>query len=90
MIACLVVPGIATAMIESDSQIAAGHVPSAVNISVDGLRSRLSEVPKDRNIYAFCQIGLRGYIAKRILLQNGLQTCNLTGGYLVYTMLQRP
>jgi hypothetical protein len=54
--------------VRTHSEFAAGHIPGAVNIPVDDLRSRLSEVPRDRQIAAYCQVGQRGYLAIRILL----------------------
>jgi NADPH-dependent 2,4-dienoyl-CoA reductase/sulfur reductase-like enzyme/peroxiredoxin family protein/rhodanese-related sulfurtransferase/TusA-related sulfurtransferase len=58
-----------------------GHLPGAINIPVDALRQRLSELDKDMLIVTYCQVGLRGYIASRILSQNGFRVKNLTGGY---------
>lgn len=62
----------------------AGTIPGFVNIPLDSLRSRLNEIPKDKTIYVTCQIGLRGYIAARILMQNGYDVYNLSGGYRLY------
>ncbi len=65
----------------------AGTIPGAINLPVDDLRSRLQELPKDKNIYIFCQIGLRGYLAQRILLQNGFERVkNISGGYNTYSV----
>jgi len=61
-----------------------GTIPGAVNIPVDDLRDRLDEIPKDKEILVTCQVGLRGYIACRILSQNGFDCKNLTGGYKTY------
>ncbi|HBE77061.1 MAG TPA: hypothetical protein DDW65_04665 [Firmicutes bacterium] len=64
-----------------------GSIPGAINIPVDNLRERLAEVPQDKEIYLFCQIGLRGYIATRILLQHGYtKVKNLSGGYKTYQL----
>jgi len=63
----------------------AGTIPNAINIPVDELRDRMNEIPKDRNTYIFCQIGLRGYIAQRILVQNGYENIkNVSGGYVLW------
>ena len=60
-------------------------VKGAINIPVDELRERLDELPKDSNIYIFCQIGLRGYLAQRILLQHNFNNVkNISGGYFLY------
>lgn len=57
-------------------------VPEAVNIPLDQLRSRLGELPRDREIHVLCRSGQRAYYATRILLQNGFQARNLSGGFL--------
>jgi peroxiredoxin family protein/rhodanese-related sulfurtransferase/TusA-related sulfurtransferase len=58
-----------------------GHLPGALNIPVDTLRQRLPELNKNKLILTYCQVGLRGYIASRILSQNGFRVKNMTGGY---------
>jgi len=63
-----------------------GHIPGALNIPVDGLRSRLAELPRDRPIVAYCQVGQRGYLATRILMQSGFNVSNLGGGYKTYLL----
>ena len=52
---------------------------------VDELRDRLKELDKDKETYLYCQVGLRGYIASRILEHNGFKVRNMTGGYRTYT-----
>ena len=74
--------------VRSSTEYAGGHIPGATNISVDELRGRLGELPKDREILAYCQVGMRGYIATRILLQNGFQVRNIGGGYRTYLLWQ--
>lgn len=62
-----------------------GAIQGAVNIPHTALRNRLNEVPKDRPIVINCGSGLRGYIADRILRQNGYKnTVNLSGGFMTY------
>jgi len=62
-----------------------GKIGSAINIPVDELRYRLNEIPKDRKIYLYCEVGARGYLAQRILKQNGYdRTFNLSGGYKLW------
>ncbi len=63
-----------------------GHIPGAVNIPVDDLRSRLNELPQDRKIAVYCQVGQRGYIATRILMQKGFSVANIGGGYKTYRL----
>lgn len=65
-----------------------GHVPSSVHIPVDELRGRLNELPKDAMIHAYCGVGIRSYIACRILTQNGFAARNISGGFLTYCSYQ--
>lgn len=67
--------------VRTELEFANGHLPGALNIPVDELRQRLSELNKDKLILAYCQVGLRGYLASRILSQHGFRVKNLTGGY---------
>jgi rhodanese-related sulfurtransferase len=46
----------------------------------------LAELPRDREIAAFCQVGQRGYLATRILRQNGFLASNIGGGYKTYRL----
>lgn len=62
----------------------AGHIPDFVNIPVDELRERLSEIEKDKPIYIICQSGLRSYIASRILEGYGFEAYNFSGGFRFY------
>ncbi|GMA97363.1 DsrE/DsrF/DrsH-like family protein [Pelosinus sp. IPA-1] len=63
-----------------------GSIEDAINIPLDELRGRLQEIPKNKELILFCQIGLRGYLAYRILVQNGFTNLkNLSGGYKTYT-----
>jgi NADPH-dependent 2,4-dienoyl-CoA reductase/sulfur reductase-like enzyme/rhodanese-related sulfurtransferase len=60
----------------------AGKIRYAMNIPVDELRDRLHEIPTHKKIYIYCEAGLRGYIAHRILVQHGYKNVfNLSGGY---------
>ncbi|MBX7106780.1 MAG: FAD-dependent oxidoreductase, partial [Gemmataceae bacterium] len=72
--------------VRTPKEFAAGHVPGAVNIPVDELRGRLAEVPSDRPILVYCQVGQRGYLATRILLQEGRQVKNISGGFTSFQM----
>lgn len=64
-----------------------GHIDKYINIPVDELRSRLGELDKSKPVYITCQIGLRGYIAARILSQNSFDVYNLSGGYRLYNAI---
>lgn len=67
-------------------EFAQGTIPGSVNFPVDDLRERLAELPKDRELRIFCQVGLRGYVACRMLSQLGYRCRNLSGGYRVYAL----
>jgi rhodanese-related sulfurtransferase len=73
--------------VRTPKEFAAGHIPEAVNIPVDELRSRLDELPQDRGIAAYCQVGQRGYLATRILRQKGFDAVNVGGGYKTYRLV---
>lgn len=64
----------------------AGTIPGAVLAPVDELRDRLDELDKDKEYLVLCQVGLRGYLAGRILSQMGYRVRNLSGGYRRYKM----
>jgi len=70
--------------VRTPGEFARGSVPNAMNIPVDDLRGRLDDLPKDRTIHLYCTVGLRSYIACRILEQNGFDARNLPGGYITY------
>lgn len=71
--------------VRTPEEFKAGNIAGAVNIPVDELRCRITELPKNKNIYVYCQVGLRGYLASRILLQNGFEKVfNLSGGYRLW------
>ncbi len=71
--------------VRTPAEFEAGHIPGAVNIPVDEIRRRLAEIPKDKEIVVYCRVGLRGYLAYRILVQNGFpKVRNLSGGWLTY------
>ncbi|HZK40759.1 MAG TPA: FAD-dependent oxidoreductase [Atribacterota bacterium] len=71
--------------VRTPEEFSLGTIKGAKNIPVDELRNRLSEIPQDREIIIFCQVGLRGYLACRILRQKGFKNIkNLSGGYKTY------
>lgn len=61
-----------------------GHIEGFINIPVDELRDRLSELDKNKKVYIICQSGLRSYIAYRILTQEGYDCRNFSGGFRLY------
>lgn len=68
-----------------------GSIPGFINIPVDELREHLDELPKDKPIVVTCAVGLRGYLAYRILVQNGFKDVrNLSGGYKTWSVATAP
>jgi rhodanese-related sulfurtransferase/TusA-related sulfurtransferase len=67
---------------------AAGSIPGSINIPVDELRERLAELDREKEIWVYCQVGLRGYTASRILQQLGYRVRNLSGGYKTWLMAE--
>ncbi|MGC9460650.1 rhodanese-like domain-containing protein, partial [Vibrio genomosp. F10] len=61
-----------------------GYIEGAINIPVDQLRHRMSELPKDKEVVIYCQVGLRGNVAYRQLVNNGYKARNLIGGFRTY------
>lgn len=77
--------------VRTKSEYEMGTIRGALNIPVDELRERLDEIPKNKDIIIFCQIGLRGYLAHKILTQNGFNNVkNLSGGYKTYSIATAP
>ncbi len=62
----------------------AGYIPSARHVPLDDLRTRLGELPAGERIIPYCQVGQRGYMATRILLQQGFEAANLSGGFTTW------
>jgi len=68
-------------------ELAVESVPGAINIPMGQLRSRLGELPRDREIQVICRSAQRAYYATRVLLQNGFKARNISGGMLSRAML---
>lgn len=65
-----------------------GHIEGAVNIPVDEIRQNLDKIPRDKKIIVYCGVGLRAYVACRVLYQNGFnEVYNLSGGYKMYEVV---
>jgi NADPH-dependent 2,4-dienoyl-CoA reductase/sulfur reductase-like enzyme/rhodanese-related sulfurtransferase len=73
--------------VRNPPELAVEHVAGAVNIPLPELRSRLGELPRDREIHVFCRSAQRSYYATRVLLQNGFKVRNISGGMLSRSML---
>jgi NADPH-dependent 2,4-dienoyl-CoA reductase/sulfur reductase-like enzyme/peroxiredoxin family protein/TusA-related sulfurtransferase/rhodanese-related sulfurtransferase len=76
--------------VRSEIEYQNGHVEGAINIPVDSLRSSLGQLDPNKTIVEYCQVGLRGYVADRILTQNGYRVLNVTGGYKSAVALNIP
>ncbi len=74
--------------VRTEEEFENGHVEGALNLPVDSLRERLSELDPGKKIVEYCQVGLRGHVAESILNQYGYEVINVTGGYKSYTALQ--
>lgn len=66
-----------------------GHLKGALHIPVDELRDRLNEIDKDKELYVYCQSGLRSYLACRILQQHDYVCKNIAGGYGLYANIEK-
>jgi rhodanese-related sulfurtransferase len=70
--------------VRTRGEVDGGSISGAMHIPVDDLRGRLGELPAGKEFLVFCAVGLRGYLACRILSQNGIACRNLTGGYKTF------
>jgi rhodanese-related sulfurtransferase len=70
--------------VRTPAEFSRGSIPNTKNIPVDKLRERLNELPRNKSINVYCAVGVRSYIACRILEQNAFDVRNLTGGYTTY------
>jgi rhodanese-related sulfurtransferase len=75
--------------VRTPEEFAQGSIPGSYNIPIDELRNRMSEIPRGKNVVAFCQVGQRGYLATRILSQAGFSAVNIGGGYKTYLLFRR-
>ncbi|MCF8010684.1 MAG: FAD-dependent oxidoreductase [Clostridiales bacterium] len=70
--------------VRTEDEYEESHIEGSVNIPVDNIRERIKEIPADKKLLIYCKIGLRAYIAYRILSQRGYEAYNLSGGYDTY------
>ncbi|KUO64986.1 MAG: CoA-disulfide reductase [Gracilibacter sp. BRH_c7a] len=75
--------------VRQPSEVRLGKIDGSINIPLDDLRNRLGELPNE-TIYIYCQVGLRGYLATRILEEKGYEAFNLDGGYKTYSSVYIP
>jgi NADPH-dependent 2,4-dienoyl-CoA reductase/sulfur reductase-like enzyme/rhodanese-related sulfurtransferase len=71
--------------VRGEQEFAQGHIAGAINIPLKDLRNQLASLPKDKPIILYCMVGLRSYIAYRLLCQHGFEALTtLSGGYKTY------
>jgi rhodanese-related sulfurtransferase len=70
--------------VRSKGEFDKGHIPNSINISIDEMRERINEVPKEK-ILITCQVGQRGHAATRLLRELGYEAINLDGGYMTWS-----
>ncbi|MEH6890920.1 CoA-disulfide reductase [Bacillus sp. JJ864] len=70
--------------VREPNELKQGIIKGSVNIPLDELRERLHELPTNQEIYITCQLGMRGYVAARILKENGYEVKNVDGGFKLY------
>jgi rhodanese-related sulfurtransferase len=75
--------------VRTPEEHARGTIPGARNIPLETLRDSLAQLDRGQPVVVFCQVGQRGYMATRALLQRGYQVRNLSGGYLSYLQRER-
>jgi CoA-disulfide reductase len=75
--------------VREDFELVTGGFENSIHVPLGQLRNRLTDIPKDKNIYVTCQVGLRGYVACRILEQNGFKCKNIDGGVKTYSYVKR-
>ncbi|MFA5449981.1 MAG: rhodanese-like domain-containing protein, partial [Clostridia bacterium] len=73
----------------TDYEYRFGAISGAKHIPLDSLRARIKEIDKSKTVYVYCQSGLRSYLASRILIQEGYDCYNLSGGYRLYSTTEK-
>ncbi len=77
--------------VRTEEEYEMGTIKGSVNIPLDQIRSRINELPKDKQIYIYCAVGIRGYFALKILKAHGFdKVFNLSGGYKTYAAAIAP
>lgn len=75
--------------VREPSEREAGYIEGSINIPLNDLRSRLKDLPQNETLYVTCQVGLRGYLAARILTEHGFRVKNLDGGWKTYASVYK-
>ncbi|MFB0966740.1 MAG: FAD-dependent oxidoreductase [Cloacibacterium sp.] len=74
--------------VRTSKEFSGGAIEGAININVDDLRANLEKLDKNKMYAIYCQVGLRGYLANRIMRNNGFRAVNLNGGYNLWSKVQ--
>lgn len=74
--------------VRTSKEFSGGAIEGAININVDDLRANLENLDKNKMYAIYCQVGLRGYLANRIMRNNGFRAVNLNGGYNLWSKVQ--
>jgi NADPH-dependent 2,4-dienoyl-CoA reductase/sulfur reductase-like enzyme/rhodanese-related sulfurtransferase len=82
--------GAAIVDVRTAGEFRRGHVTGSINIPIDELRDRLDEVPRHNPLVLICHVGVRAYLACRILKQHGFDPVNVSGGYRTYRQYHPP
>ena len=75
--------------VRTDEEFAQGHIPGAIHCELEKMRGQLDMLPKDKELIIYCRVGLRGYVAERLLEQKGYKVRNLAGGWLYYEQMMQ-
>ncbi|MDZ5607399.1 CoA-disulfide reductase [Bacillus pseudomycoides] len=71
--------------VREPNELKQGMIKGSINIPLDELRERLDEIPVNEEIYLTCQLGMRGYVAARMLMEKGYKVKNVDGGFKLYS-----
>lgn len=74
--------------VRTSKEFSGGAIEGAININIDDLRANLEKLDKNKMYAIYCQVGLRGYLANRIMRNNGFRAVNLNGGYNLWSKVQ--
>lgn len=76
--------------VRTTAEVSMGAVPGSINIPVDSLREKMQMLDKDKTYIVYCAVGIRAYIACRMLMQDGFKNIfNLAGGYTTYSVASK-
>ena len=83
--------GVTLVDVRTKNEFESGAIPGAINLPLDELRGRMEEISRDKPVWIYCGVGLRGYLASNILKDNGFKEVrNLSGGIKTYKAATKP